>query len=117
MDFDLARFIMIHSLKAPGKLYQHTKRLKQISGQWHRDDPCIVAALIVLLFIAGILYGIYFGKTFLFGYIYLSLKFILINFILSGCLIGFACKTIAEMYMVKADKGGDKSEKNEGMKK
>lgn len=28
MDFDLAKFLMVNSLKSPGKLYQHTKRLK-----------------------------------------------------------------------------------------
>jgi hypothetical protein len=28
MDFDLALFLMLNALKAPNKLYQHTKRLK-----------------------------------------------------------------------------------------
>lgn len=30
MDFDLAAFLMLNSLKSPSKLYQHTKRMKQI---------------------------------------------------------------------------------------
>ena len=58
MDFDLAMYLMINALKAPNKLYQHTKRLKQIRNHWHRDDPCLTAAIIGLLIVASVVYSI-----------------------------------------------------------
>jgi hypothetical protein len=57
MDFDLALFLMKYSLKGPNKLYLHTKRLKQIKNQWHRDDPCLTAVIIFSLFILGFAYA------------------------------------------------------------
>ncbi|CDW76108.1 UNKNOWN [Stylonychia lemnae] len=104
MDFDLALFLMINSLKSPAKLYQYTKRLKQIRNQWHRDDPCLVSSIIVILFIIGITYGIVLQKDFVTGYLQIAMKMILLHFALSGVIISFGCKFIAERYMRKEDK-------------
>lgn len=58
MDFDLALFLMKYAMKGPNKLYLHTKRLKQIRNQWHRDDPCLTAVIVFSLFILGTIYGL-----------------------------------------------------------
>jgi len=58
MDFDLALFLMINALRAPNKLYQHTKRLKQIRNHWHRDDPCLTAVITGAMIVLGIAYGL-----------------------------------------------------------
>eukprot|EP00347_Sterkiella_histriomuscorum_P011661 403371600 len=104
MDFDLAVFLMINSLKSPAKLYQHTKRLKQIRNQWHRDDPCLVSAISVLLFIIGFIYGIVLQKDFMIGYIICGLKMVLLHFALSGVIVSSICRWIAQQYMRKEDK-------------
>ena len=57
MDFELALFLMLNALRAPNKLYLHTKRLKQIRNHWHREDPCLTAVIIGLLVILGLIYG------------------------------------------------------------
>ena len=104
MDFDLAIFLMVNSLKSPAKLYQHTKRLKQVRNQWHRDDPCLVTAISVLLFIIGIIYGIVLKQEFLTGYVYLGVKFVFMHFVGSGIIMASLCKWIAEKYMMKSEK-------------
>lgn len=58
MDFDLALFLMLNALKAPNKLYQHTKRLKQIRNHWHRDDPCLTAVIVGAMAVLGTAYSI-----------------------------------------------------------
>jgi len=58
----------------------------------------------VILFVIGIVYGIVLNKDFLIGYFYVALKMILIHFVLSGVIVSFTCKLIAEKYMRKEDK-------------
>ena len=104
MDFDLALFLMINSLRSPAKLYQHTKRLKQIRNQWHRDDPCLVTATSVLLFIVGLLYAFLLGRDFPFGYLLCGLQLVFLHFILLGIVVSTFLRWIAHSYMTKEDK-------------
>ena len=55
MDHELAKFLMLKCLVSPAELYQHTRRSKQIKNQWHRDDPCLTAINILLLFLCAFL--------------------------------------------------------------
>ena len=104
MDFELAFFLMVSSVKAPSKLYQHTKRLKQIRNQWHRDDPCLVSAIICLLVLTGLIYGIIFSEDKVVGTLYMIFKFVVFHFLLSGVLTATLCKQMAERYLKKEDK-------------
>lgn len=58
----------------------------------------------VLLFITGFLYSLVLKKEFPKDYILVSLKFIAIHFLLSGLIISFVCKTIADNYLRKSEK-------------
>ncbi len=112
MDFDLALFLMLNALKAPNKLYQHTKRLKQIRNHWHRDDPCLTAVIVGAMAVMGIAYTImapmvsneekqgFIAIHSLFN----ALKFVLILFLLFGVIMSALCKWIAETFMIKSDK-------------
>lgn len=110
MDFDLALFLMLNALRAPNKLYQHTKRLKQIRNHWHRDDPCLTAMIIGILFISGIIYDIalpFFDSsaaTSIGSCLIRSSIFVFVHFVLSGIIISSVLKWIAENYMVKIEK-------------
>ena len=110
MDFDLALFLMLNALRAPNKLYQHTKRLKQIRNHWHRDDPCLTAMIIGILFISGIIYDIalpFFDSsavTNIKSCLIRSSIFVFVHFVLSGIIISSVLKWIAENYMVKIEK-------------
>ena len=100
MDFDLAIFLMLNAMRAPNKLYQHTKRLKQIRNQWHRDDPCLTFAIIGLLLVTGIIYGLLLPQSCLLT----SVKFVVLHFILSGIILSTICRWVADTYMVKLEK-------------
>lgn len=59
-----------------------------------------MVALIVLLFVTGILYGMVFKVS----AILLAFKFVLLHFVLSGVLVSIGLKVIAERYLKKSDK-------------
>lgn len=122
MDFDLALFLMLNALKAPNKLYLHTKRLKQIRNHWHRDDPCLTAVIIGLLFVFGLLYGLVIppyrsnevskdGVAIVAERSYMvisclktAFQFVFIQFLLTGVILSALCKWVAERFMIKAEK-------------
>ncbi len=116
MDFDLAFVLLWNSLKSPNQLYVQTKRLKSIRNHWHRDDPCVTAVIIGLLIVTGILYGIIIPNykeasevTIVRSCVMTAVKFVIIQFMISGIVIASMGKWIAENYMVKSEK---KSSKN-----
>jgi hypothetical protein len=56
------------------------------------------------MFFYSLLYGVVTRKEALSGYLYLVFKFIFIHFLLSGLILSFAYKKIAETYLMKSEK-------------
>lgn len=106
MDFDLALLLMLQALRAPSKLYLHTKRLKQIRNHWYRDDPCLTAVILVLMLALGILYGIVTKQSFG-GTVKTACCFVLLHFVAGAIACSAAFKWAAERFMIKTDKQSD----------
>ena len=87
MDFDLAFFVFVNSFNSPAKLYQHTKRLKQITGSWAREDPCVLAALAFLMLVIGMIYSLCFSLSFPIPFVFSTVSFPLVHFFLSGVMV------------------------------
>lgn len=52
----------------------------------------------------GIVYGAVLKKEFVTGYVIMGVKFVVLHFLLSGIVIAFMCKFIAEKYLRKEEK-------------
>ena len=112
MDFDLALFLILNALKAPNKLYQHTKRLKQIRNHWHRDDPCLTAVIIGAMILLSVAYSIMVPLvtkeerkcSIIVNCVYNIIKLVFIQFLLFGVLISALFKWIAETFLMKSEK-------------
>ena len=60
----------------------------------------MVVAIIILMFVTGIIYGIVWET----GALILGIKFVMLHFIMSGVVIAVAAKVLAEKYLRKTDK-------------
>jgi len=100
MDFESTFDQMIHLLSPdPENAFKNFYYRKQTKNQWARDDPAFVVVEAAFVAVATLAYAVAFMKPSLFGYLWVVLYSVVVDWLLVGIIVSVTCCYIANKYL------------------